>query len=132
MYFILIAAIFTIRKLILRYLFFPRPSFLRVHGPTDEPSEEGRYFMNNWETVPWYVKPTIWNRWFSLQSWKSWIMGLPIPGDGGEEYWPKGYRIHEIGPRAMRGKGEQYARDSREKLVAERMRGCPFERAKRG
>jgi hypothetical protein len=86
--------------------------------------------MNTWETVPWYVKPTIWNRWFSVQSWTSWIMGLPVPGDGGEDFWPKGYKIHEIGPRAMRGKGEGYARESRERLVKERMRGCPFGRAK--
>lgn len=56
-------------------------------------------------------------------------MGLPVPGDGGEEFWPKGYKIHEIGPKSMRGKGEGYVRESRERLVKERMRGCPFGRA---
>ena len=57
-------------------------------------------------------------------------MGLPIPGDKGDKYWPNGYKIHEIGPESMRGKGETYARESKEKLVAERMKGCPFARAK--
>jgi len=87
--------------------------------------------MNTWETVPWYVRPTFRNRWLNLQSWKSWMMGLPVPGDAGEKYWPKGYEIREIGPASMRGKGEQYAKKSREKLVAERMRGCPFAKAER-
>lgn len=85
--------------------------------------------MTEWETVPWYVRPTVWNRW-GLQSWKCWIMGLPIPGNDGDRYWPNGYKIQEIGPRAMQGKGGDYARDSKEKLVAERMRGSPFARAK--
>ena len=58
-------------------------------------------------------------------------MGLPIPGDKGDKYWPRGYKIHEIGPESMRGKGEAYARESKEKLVAERMKGCPFARIKR-
>lgn len=87
--------------------------------------------MHDWETVPWYVKPSIRNRWFKLQSWTSWMMGLPVPGDEGDKYWPKGYKIHEIGPDAMRGKGESYAKESKEKLVAERTKACPFARVKR-
>ncbi len=58
-------------------------------------------------------------------------MGLPVPGDEGDKYWPKGYKIHEIGPDAMRGKGESYAKESKEKLVAERTKACPFARVKR-
>ena len=58
------------------------------------------------------------------------MMGLPVPGDGGKTYWPDGYVIHEVGPESMRGKGEAYMKESRETLVAERMKGCPFARAK--
>lgn len=128
-YFTFISVVFTIRKFVLRYLFFPRPWLMRVHNLGDKPSKEGRYFMYTWETVPWYVQPSLWNR-YSFQSWKSWIMGQPAPGDEGEKYWPKGYKILEIGPDSMRGKGEGYVRESREKLVAERMKGCPFAGAK--
>ena len=59
------------------------------------------------------------------------MMGHPVPGDDGFKYWPKGYKIHEIGPNSMRGGGESYCRESREKLVAERMKGCPFARVKK-
>jgi len=85
--------------------------------------------MKVWETVPWYVRPTIWNR-NSLQSWKSWFMGLPIPGDEGGKHWPQGYKIHEIGPDFLRGKGADYAKGSIPEMTAVRMAGCPFARAK--
>ncbi|KAL6718062.1 hypothetical protein ACLMJK_004147 [Lecanora helva] len=130
-HFALVNVLFTIRKLFIRFLCLPRPFPLRVHNPTDEPSCDGRYFMTNWETEPWYVQPTFRNRWCRLQSWASWAMGLPVPGDGGDKYWPQGYKIHEIGPESMRGKGESYVRGSRETLVDERMKGCPFSRTKR-
>ena len=129
-FFPLVTTLLTVRKLLIRFFFLPRPFFLRAHSPTDEPSKEGRYHMQTWDTVPWYVKPSFWNRWCKVQSWSSWIMGLPIPGDGGDKFWPNGYKIHEVGPEAMRGKGERYVRESKEKLVAERMRACPFARVK--
>ena len=56
------------------------------------------------------------------------MMGMPVPGDEGEKYWPNGYSIEEIGPASMRGKGAEYTQKSREKLVVERMKGCPFVR----
>lgn len=58
-------------------------------------------------------------------------MGLPIPGDEGDKYWPQGYKIHEIGPDLMRGKGVQYAKETIPKIAAERMKGCPFVKPKR-
>ena len=103
---------------------------MRVHDITDEPSKDGTYFMKAWEAVPWYVRPTIRNR-NSLQSWMSWFMGLPIPGDDGGKYWPQGYKINEIGPDFMRGNGGDYAEHSIPKVAAVRMAGCPFARHKR-
>ena len=85
--------------------------------------------MKVYETHPYYVKPTFWNR-FEPRAWFSRMMGLPVPGDEGDKYWPKGYKIGELGPESMRGKGEDYMRDSKEKLVVERMKGCPFARPK--
>jgi len=57
-------------------------------------------------------------------------MGLPIPGDEGGKYWPQGYKIHEIGPEFLRGKGEDYAKESIPKIADVRMAGCPFARPK--
>lgn len=130
-YLFLVSTVFTVRKYFLRYLCLPRPHFMRVHNITDQPSPDGTYHMKVWETVPWYIQPTVWNR-YSLQSWTSWLMGLPIPGDEGDRYWPQGYKIHELGPDFMRGKGADYAKESRPKIAAERMKGCPFVRPKVG
>ena len=85
--------------------------------------------MQSYEAVPWYVKPTLWNR-YGPRTWMSRIKGLPLPGDDGDKYWPKGFRIEEIGPKMMRGKGAEYARESQEKLARMRMSGCPFARVK--
>ncbi|CAF9940553.1 MAG: hypothetical protein ALECFALPRED_008712 [Alectoria fallacina] len=128
-YLILVSTLFTVRKFVLRYLMFPRPHFLRVHNTTDEPSQAGTYHMTVYETHPWYVKPTVLKR-FEPRAWKNWIMGLPVPGDEGDKYRPNGYKIPEIGPDFMRGKGADFMRASKERLVGERMKGCPFGRLK--
>lgn len=56
------------------------------------------------------------------------ILGLPVPGDEGDKYRPGGYKISEVGPDFMKGKGEDHMSASKEKLVGERMKGCPFGR----
>ena len=58
------------------------------------------------------------------------MMGLPVPGDEGDRYWPNGYKIAEVGPESMKGNGAEYMRASKERLLGERMKGCPFERPK--
>lgn len=129
-YFALVSALFTVRKLVVRYLMYPRPDFLRVHYTTHEPSPAGTFYMTVYESHPWYVKPGIWNR-FEPRAWISWMMGLPIPGDDGDKYWPNGYKIPEVGPEYMRGKGREYMKASQERLIGERMRRCPFGRPKK-
>ena len=126
---VLVSIIFGTRRFFLRYFSLPRPYFMRSRNLSDEPSKEGKYFMTRWETVPWYVKPTLRNRW-SLQSWWSWIMRQPYPGADGDKYRPNGYKIPEIGPRSMQGRGGEYMKESKERIVTERMKGCPFVRAK--
>ncbi|KAL9124971.1 MAG: hypothetical protein Q9217_005761 [Psora testacea] len=128
-YFALLSIVFTTRKLFLRYLSPPRPSFLRVHNTSEHPSRDGKYYMNTYEAVPWYVRPTLWNR-YGPGTWVSRIRGVPVPGDEGDKYWPKGFRIEEIGPESMRGKGREYAKESKAKLAKMRMSGCPFARVK--
>lgn len=128
-FFILVSALFTVRKFFVRYFMFPRPQFLRVHKTTYEPSQAGTYHFTTYEAHPWYVKPSLWNR-YGPMVWMTWILGLPVPGDEGDRYRPNGYKIPDIGPDFMRGKGVDFMTASKEKLVGERQRRCPFGRPK--
>ena len=53
-------------------------------------------------------------------------MGLPVPGDEGEKYKPRGYKIGEVGPESMVGKGKESFEVTKERLRKERTGGCPF------
>jgi hypothetical protein len=55
-----------------------------------------------------------------------WFAGGKVPGSDGETYWPQGYRFEDVGPKTMRGKGVEEARDTEERLRTERPVGCPF------
>ncbi|KAJ5950355.1 uncharacterized protein N7479_008768 [Penicillium vulpinum] len=57
------SAVLTVRKLFLRYLAPPRPYFMRFASFTEEPDQNGRFFLKKWDAAPYYVKPTFWNRW---------------------------------------------------------------------
>lgn len=81
------------------------------------------------ESAPWYVKPTLWNR-YGPSTWISRLMGLPLPGEGGEKYSPKGYKISEVGPEMMRGKGTEFLKAEKERLARVSDGGCPFHRRK--
>ena len=81
------------------------------------------------DAAPWYIKPTLWNR-FGPLAWMSRIMGLPVPGDEGDKYWPKGYKTEDVGPKLMKGKGRDYVRGEKEKVLNTRANGCPFGRMK--
>ena len=77
--------------------------------------------MSHYDAMPYYVRPTLWNRW-SPGAWINWSMGLPIPGDDGEKYFPGGYKVSEVGPeKAVKGFGSE-----REKVEEMRGGGCPF------
>jgi len=53
-------------------------------------------------------------------------MGLPLPGDEGQKYWPGGYRIPEMGPESMRGRGGDFVGRVAEELKSSRTGGCVF------
>jgi hypothetical protein len=53
--------------------------------------------MVSYVAAPYFVKPTIWNRWFSLGTWWWWAVGRPIPG-AEEIHEPDGYSIPALGP----------------------------------
>lgn len=53
-------------------------------------------------------------------------MGLPVPGDEGDKYFPKGYIIAEVGPKGFQGKGGEEVKETVERLRRVRTGGCPF------
>lgn len=117
--------VFTIRKLFLRYLSLPRPSFLRCHYITTSPSKYKTYYSTKSDVAPYYIEPTFWRRW-GLGAWVTRYMGLPLPGDEGDKYFPRGYKTVEVGPKAFHGKGGEEVKEEVERLRRVRMGGCPF------
>lgn len=84
--------------------------------------------MTKWDAAPYYVKPTLWNRWLSPTAWITRLLRLPVPGDEGDNYYPRGYDIADVGPRAFAGRGKDYIARQKEVLRKERTGGCPFHR----
>ena len=121
----LFASLLMVRKLFLRYLVPPRPNFLRYASFTDEPDQNNRFFLTHWEAAPYYVKPTLWNRWGPM-AWLTWALGRPVPGDEGDKYYPSGYNIPDVGPKHFEGKGKKELEEMMEHLKEFRTGKCPF------
>ena len=121
--------ILDLRKYMLRFLSLPRPFFLAAKGTTEARSKDGRFFLLNQDSAPWYIKPTLWNR-YGPSTWMTRLMGLPLPGDDGNRYSPKGYTITEVGPDNLRGKGTEFLKAEKERVGKVRGGGCPFNRVK--
>jgi len=114
---------FAIRKILLRYTFLPRSSFMVQRLLSDKPDKNGRYHRLTFESEPWYYENTWWNR-NTLQVWIKWLMGRPIPN--GRDFAPDGYLIQEIGPRSLSGKGLMEFEATKAKLLSVKRGGCPF------
>ncbi|QQK47161.1 Permease, cytosine/purine, uracil, thiamine, allantoin [Penicillium digitatum] len=121
----LLSAILTARKLFLRYLALPRPYFLRATLFTEEPDQNNRFFLTQWDAAPYYVKPTFWNRWGPM-AWLSWALGRPLPGDEGDKYYPTGYSIADVGPKQFERKGRKQMDEILLELKEHRTGKCPF------
>lgn len=111
----------ALRKFVLRHLSLPRSRpHIRV---TLQPDAKGRYHRTTWAAEPWYVKPTIANR-YRWQAWKEWFAGRPLPGDHGVE--PEGYVQEEVGPKRFKGKGLKEFKCEKDRLMGIGRGGCPF------
>lgn len=53
--------------------------------------------MVSYVAAPYFVKPTMWNRWLNPGTWWWWAMGRPTPGTE-RIYEPDGYSIPALGP----------------------------------
>jgi len=130
-YFTLLGAFFATRSWIVRHLLPPRPEFLRkrfVTADEDPDPETGKYHVLHWNDVPWYVKPTFWNR-QSPGALLTRLTGGVVPGD--PAYLPGGYLASELGPENFRGKGDAEMEKARAELREKTRRriaagGCPM------
>lgn len=92
---------------------------------TEEPDQNGRFYLTKWEAAPYYVKPTFWNRW-GPEAWLTWALGRPVPGDEGDKYYPSGYHIPDVGPKYFEGKGRKQLDETMEEMKGFRTGKCPF------
>jgi hypothetical protein len=95
----LLRNLFKTRRFILRYLALPRsPRSRKLYIPA-HPSklDSERYHARKIRAFPWYIAPTT--------SWKlkAWLKGLPQPGPS---FHSSGYRILDLGPDVLVGKGK--------------------------
>ncbi|KAH7410123.1 hypothetical protein DE146DRAFT_775505 [Phaeosphaeria sp. MPI-PUGE-AT-0046c] len=88
----------AIRKYFVRHLMLPRYSTLQVFG---DANEAGYRSMSFWEIEPWYVPSSKSCSWIYLAYTR--FFGLPMAGD--EKFRPQGYRLQELGPKHLEGKG---------------------------
>ncbi|KAL4780478.1 hypothetical protein BJX76DRAFT_337997 [Aspergillus varians] len=113
------------RRFVMRYLALPRPYLLRYTTFTEHQTVDEGIYMIQWDGAPYYVKPTIWNRW-GPAAWYTRALGRPLPGDEGDKYRPAGYHIADVGPTCFEGKGREYQQEGVEGLRISRTGGCPF------
>ncbi|KAL4936640.1 hypothetical protein BDV06DRAFT_233243 [Aspergillus oleicola] len=120
-----LSTLLTLRRFAMRWLALPRPYFLRYTTFTEHQTVDERIFITQWDGAPYYVKPTLWNRW-GPGAWYTWALGRPLPGDEGDKYHPDGYLISDVGPKYFEGKGRKVQVEGEEKLRGTRTGGCPF------
>ncbi|GLI82072.1 hypothetical protein PoHVEF18_010473 [Penicillium ochrochloron] len=122
---LIFSAVFQLRKLCLRYLALPRPNFMRLDVFAEKPNKYGRNYVLFYEGAPFYVQPTIWNRWGPV-AWFKWALGQPLPGDDGDKYYPQGYYTPDLGPKYFEGKGRKEVETIKESIKQQRLGQCPF------
>lgn len=121
------AFVFAVRRVFLRYFALPRPNFMRSCSFTESPDPiTGASHVVTWQAEPFYVQPTLWNRWLSPAAIMSRLVGFPLPGDGGLQYHPDGYDLATMGPDKFKDKGRDYLEAEMSVLEQVRRGQCPF------
>lgn len=114
-----------LRRFALRHLCLPRPHRRREQWFSQRTDPHtGRYHAKHYIDRPWYIEPTFWNRWDPV-SWLIWAVGGDIASEHRPENRPEGYRIPDLGPENMQGKGVEEMKAARA-VLAEQVKRCPF------
>ncbi|KAI1160020.1 hypothetical protein F5B18DRAFT_546716 [Nemania serpens] len=117
-------AALVLRRLYLRHLALPRFFELRRLGDADP--ETGRMHSRiPYGNYPFYIKPTLWNRW-GPKAWAVWMYGGKVPGDDPAEFMPQGYLWTDLGPKNRMGLGSEEMAADVKRLGATGRGGCPF------
>lgn len=120
-----LSMVLNFRKLALRHLCLPRRDAARELWFSQSPDPRtGRFHATHYVDRPWYIEPSLSNRWH-IVSWILWSVGGAIPSKDNPENRPEGYKIADLGPENMEGKGIQEM-DMARSLLAEQVRKCPF------
>ncbi|KAK2858369.1 hypothetical protein FQN49_004800 [Arthroderma sp. PD_2] len=117
--------ILALRQLVARHLMLPRPYCLRVVRLSEDVDQAAPHNVLVWDNAPYYVKPTLWNRW-GPEALYSRLLGRPVPGDEGDKYFPNGFNPPDVGPKRFLGKGKEYLEQTKKRLQVERTGQCPF------
>jgi hypothetical protein len=120
----LVHSLVALRKFIIRNFHLPRPYFMRERFLSEGPDPKtGRYTQSLYVVFPWYVKPTLSSRW-GFSALQTRLIGGILPGDEGDKYFPQGWKMNEVGPDGMQGKGTAEMAKYKQEILA--MRGCPM------
>ena len=112
-----------LRQFALRYLAVPRPRWRQVSLVSKEKSPEGNFHTTKYAALPYYVEPTLWNR-FTPGTWLGRCLGLPVPGIDGSKYFPRGYKTSELGPSPDMGKADWA--EAKDEVRSVGTRNCPI------
>lgn len=123
----LVNTIMSIRRLVVRYLMLPR--IIPVKRLEDKPDKDtGRFNLSAAQgNYPFYVKPTVWNRW-GPGAWVIWALGGTLPGDDPDRLAPQGYLFEEVGPARHKNMGREEMAADAERMMRSGRGGCPFGR----
>ena len=128
-YYTLLHILISIRKQVLLHLTLPRR---KPKKRLPVPTSSGRFHTRKYTHHPWYIKPTLKNRW-GLKAWLSWLQGGVLPGDPrhGDKYFPQGFVISELGPMSMINTGSKEMERDKEVLISAlgdeyKPWGCPL------
>jgi hypothetical protein len=94
----ILRCLLTMRKHFVRHFMIPRYSTLQVFG---EENAAGYRPMVFWEIEPWYVPSASYHNWLHRSYTR--FFGLPMAGDA--KFRPEGYKLSELGPKHLEGKG---------------------------
>jgi hypothetical protein len=112
-----------VRRIVLRYLCLPRLSYVKFFSEPDPRSGRVQHF--DYLVQPYYIAPTLWNRW-GPEALVTRILGGHVPGSGGPQLFPQGFLFEDIGPAATLGRSKAEMTEWERTLRETRPSGCPF------